>query len=113
MTASATQIMYKCCFYKESRFDVYEHGRTYDQTESKFSHIIGLGYIIGRQFDIGRFVLDDYCGAGLRLRIMSINILSKNYPPSFYSSPNEVITKASVYPFVNFGLRIGIKLQVS
>lgn len=104
------QFMYKYCFYKEATFPLNSMSITIDQTESKFSHIFGLGFIMGRQFEAGKMVFDGYSGAGFRVRSMSVTILKISDPPRPVTYPNKKEEFSSVYPFINFGLRIGIKL---
>ena len=108
----ASQLMYKYCFYKKTTFPVFGGGVTLNQTESKYSNIFGLGFIMGKQYDKGDYVLDWYGGIGLRLRSMSVTILEIQNPAyttyTVYPNTQENIT--SFYPFINFGLRIGIRL---
>jgi hypothetical protein len=98
--------MYKNCFYKNSLFSVYDGY----QTESKFSNIIGFGYILGRQ-NAGRNIVFDWYGCiGVRVRLMSVDVMKIEYPLStLYPDSTEYIN--SYYPFINLGLRIGIKLR--
>ncbi len=99
------QIMYKNCFYKNSLFSIYNGY----QTESKFSNIIGFGYILGRQNNKGNIVLDWYGCIGIRGRVMAVKVKQIEYPyVTFYPNSTNYIT--TFYPFINFGLRIGIKL---
>ena len=98
------QIMYKNCFYKNSIFSIYDGY----QTESKFSNIIGFGYILGRQNDRRNIVFDWYGCIGFRFRVMSINVLKIQDGMTFY--PNSRKSISTFYPFINLGLRIGIKL---
>lgn len=106
------QLMYKYCFYKAAVFPIYIGGVSLDQTESKFSNIFSLGFIFGQQNDNGEIVYDWFGGIGLRVRSMDVNVLKIENPGyrqiTTYPNTNEIIT--SVYPFINFGLRIGIKL---
>jgi hypothetical protein len=104
------QIMYKFCFYKEATFPVYGSGITRDQTESKFSNVFGLGYVLGWQFYTGRFVFDMYGCVGLRGRSMSVKILKIADPPRPDKYPDTKENINSFYPFINTGLRIGFKL---
>lgn len=106
----APQFMYKYCFYKEATFPLDRISITIDQTESKFSNIFGLGFIMGRQFEAGKMVFDGYSGIGLRVRSMSVTILKIVDPPRPVTYPNSKEDFSSIYPFINFGLRIGIKL---
>jgi len=103
------QYMYKNCFYNNTTFSISEGGTSRDQTESKFSNIFGVGYILGRQSYAGNFVFDWYGGVGLRLRSMSVTVSKIEYTSSIIY-PNKKDTFNSVYPFINIGLRIGIKM---
>jgi len=98
------QIMYKNCFYKNSIFSIYDGY----QTESKFSNIIGFGYILGRQNDRRNIVFDWYGCIGFRYRVMLINVLKIQDGQSYYPNSKEFIN--TFYPFINLGLRLGIKL---
>jgi hypothetical protein len=98
------QLMYKNCFYKNSIFSIYDGY----QTESKFSNIIGFGYILGRQNDGRNIVFDWYGCIGFRVRLMSVNVLKIQDGKTFY--PNSTKSINTFYPFINLGLRIGIKL---
>jgi hypothetical protein len=108
-TYFAQQLMYKHCFYKESTFTISEGGTSRDQTESKFSNIVGFGLIVGTQSYAGNFVFDWYGGVGLRNRFMSVHILKIEYTRST-QYPDKWEYFNSVYPFINLGLRIGIKM---
>src|SRR5664280_228929 len=92
---SGPQLMYKNSFYKNVVFEVYGGGITLNQTESKFSNIFGIGYVLGHQNDSGDLVYDWYGSVGFRVRSMAVTI---------YSNSKETIT--SFYPFINLGLRI-------
>lgn len=108
----APQLMYKNCFYKEAIFPIHGAGVTLNQTESKKSNIFGLGLILGKQSYNGNMVFDWYGGIGLRHRSMSIRIL-KIENPAFLagtSYPDREKNYRSVYPFINFGLRLGFKM---
>jgi hypothetical protein len=98
------QLMYKYCFYKNSIFSIYDGY----QTESKFSNIIGLGYILGRQDDRRNIVFDWYGCAGFRYRVMLIKVLKIQDGQSYYPNSKKFIN--TFYPFINLGLRLGIKL---
>jgi hypothetical protein len=97
--------MYKNCFYKNSEFSIYEGY----QTESKFSNIFGFGYILGRQNDKWNLVFDWYGSAGFRVRAMEI-FVSETRQGFHILHPNSTKSITTFYPFVNLGLRIGIKL---
>lgn len=103
------QIMYKYCFYKEATFPVYS-GVTRYITESKYSNIMGFGFVLGRQTDNGELVLDWYAAVGLRLRLMSVTTVKIVDSPRPVSYPNTHENFTSFYPFINLGLRIGFKL---
>lgn len=98
------QIMYKNCFYKNSIFSIYDGY----QTESKFSNIIGFGYVLGRQDDRRNIVFDWYGCIGFRYRVMLINVLKIQDGQSFYPNSKKFIN--TFYPFINLGLRMGVKL---
>jgi|ERR1035437_333214 hypothetical protein len=105
------QLMYKNCFYKNTVFNVYRGGITLNQTENKFSSIIGLGYVIGRQSDKKNVILDWYAAVGLRVRFMSVTTLEIENPVHSQSTsyPNSTENFTSVYPFLNLGFRIGFR----
>jgi hypothetical protein len=109
---SAPQLMYKYCFYKETSFPVFSGNITRYQTESKFSNIFGFGFIIGRQSNNHNLVFDWYGGVGLRQRFMSVKIIKIENPAYNAGTvyPNRKENINSFYPFINIGLRIGIKL---
>jgi hypothetical protein len=101
------QLMYKNCFYKNSVFSIYDGY----QTESKFSNIIGFCYILGRQNDRRNIIFDWYGCVGFRYRVMLINVLKIQDGQSYYPNSKKFIN--TFYPFINLGLRIGIKLWKS
>jgi hypothetical protein len=107
-----SQLMYKYCFYKAAVFPIYSGGITLNQTESKFSNVFGLGFIFGQQNDNGEIVYDWFGGIGLRVRFMDVTVLKIENPAyrqgTTYPNTNETIFSA--YPFINFGLRLGVKL---
>jgi hypothetical protein len=105
----APQLMYKYCFYREAKFPLYNGSITIDQTESKFSSIIGFGFMMGRQSCYGNFVVDRYMGVGLRVRYMSVTILKIEDYPRPVKYPNTKESFESVYPFINMGIRLGIR----
>lgn len=98
------QLMYKYCFYKNSIFSIYDGY----QTESKFSNIIGVGYILGRQNDKRNLVFDWYGCIGFRYRVMLIKVLKIQDGQSYYPNSKKFIN--TFYPYINLGLRLGIKL---
>ena len=104
------QIMYKYCFYKEATFPIYNGSITRDITESKYSNIFGIGYFLGRQWDNRDLVFDFYTCIGFRLRQMSVTTVKIVDSPRPVSYPNTTENFSSFYPFINLGLRIGIKL---
>jgi hypothetical protein len=107
-----SQFMYKYCYYNHNTFPVYGGGVTLNQTESKSSNIFGFGFVIGNQYEKGDYTFDWYGGIGFRNRSMSITILEIENPAykTYTVFPNTKKDYSSVYPFINFGLRIGIKL---
>jgi hypothetical protein len=107
----APQFTQKYCFYKEAKFPIYEVNKTIDQTESKFSNIFGLGIMIGRQSYYSNFVVDRYVGVGVRVRFMSVNVLKIEDYPRPVKYPNTKESFESVYPFINMGIRVGIKFK--
>ena len=104
------QVMYKHTYYHQKMFPVEEQHRTMDQTESKVSNIIGAGYAIGWQFYAWRITFDCFSTAGLKLHIMDVTILQKQYFNFINEYPNEKSSKTMLYPFINIGIRLGIKL---
>jgi hypothetical protein len=98
------QLMYKNCFYKNSIFSISDGY----QTESKFSNIIGFGYVLGRQNDRRNIVFDWYGCIGLRFRVMSVNVKKIQDGQTIY--PNSLKSISSFYPFINLGLRMGLKI---
>jgi hypothetical protein len=104
------QIMYKRSFYKEDTFPIYNGSITRDITESKYSNIFGIGYFLGRQWDNRELVFDFYTCIGLRLRQMSVTTVKIVDSPRPVSYPNTTENFSSFYPFINLGLRIGVKL---
>jgi len=108
----APQIMYKYCFYNKETFPVDLVSATWDQTESKSSNIFGLGFMIGRQSYHGSYIIDRYVGFGFRARSLSYRIIAITNPwhPEYNKYPNEERNSFSFYPFVNLGIRIGVKL---
>ncbi|HEX2921050.1 MAG TPA: hypothetical protein VHO50_07790 [Bacteroidales bacterium] len=105
----APQAMFKYCGYEEGVFRVYNNGKPEEIKESKFSRVIGLGIMAGRQTYFREQALDWYFGIGIRARRMSIRQTNPEYtkttPDKGYDSSEE---KFSLYPFVNLGFRIGI-----
>lgn len=109
----APQMTYKFCFYKNQKFEMHYSGFSHYQTESKYSHILGIGIMIGVQSINHSFITDWYGGVGLRSRLMFIKIheIYSPYPlPGRTSYPNTNEKDGSIYPFVNLGIRIGFKL---
>ena len=104
------QIMYKYCFYKEATFPIYNGSITRDKTEYKYSNIIGIGYFLGRQWDNHELIFDLYTCIGFRLRQMSVTTVKIVDSPRPVSYPNTTENFSSFYPFINIGLRIGVKL---
>ena len=104
------QFMYKYCFYKEATFPIFNGSITRDITESKYSNILGFGFVFGRQSDKGEIVYDWYGGFGVRLRLMSVTTVKIVDSPRPVSYPNTRENFTSFYPFINLGVRIGFKL---
>lgn len=108
----APQVMYKYCRYDEAVFPVVIEDRTMRQTENKHSRIFGLGLIIGRQTYFVKQATDWYVGLGARAREISATVLKIEDPSSTsrYIYPGKVENSFRVYPFLNFGFRIGLVL---
>lgn len=104
------QFMYKNLFYKEATFPIYNGSITRDITESKYSNIYGIGYFLGRQWDNREVVFDFYSCIGFRLRKMSVTTVKIEDSPRPVTYPNTTEHFSSFYPFINLGLRIGLKL---
>ncbi len=108
----APQLMYKICRYDEQEFPVSIENRKMKQTESKYSRIFGVGLMLGRQTYFMKQATDWYIGVGVRRRQTSATLLKieDTSSPSkvIYPETQEVSTK--VYPFVNFGFRLGLVL---
>ncbi len=108
----APQFMYKHSYYNEEIFQVFS-SVPLNQTESKNANIFGFGLMIGRQSYEGILVVDWYGGLGFRINFTSLTILKVENPytpghPLSSEPRNEDFMW--VYPFLNFGLRVGIKL---
>jgi hypothetical protein len=108
----APQLMYKYCFYNKKAFHFRSSGITLNQIESKSSNIFGLGFMIGRQSYYSHIIIDRYAGVGFRLRSLSFRIIEIENPwhSEYNKYPNEEENSVSFYPFINLGIRIGIKL---
>jgi len=109
----APQFTYKFCFYKDQRFALHYSGFPHYYTESKYSHISGIGIMIGRQSFDRWLSRDWFGGVGLRIRMMSVTThkIYSPYPiPGTTTYPDTVEDNVSFYPFVNIGLRLGFKL---
>lgn len=107
----ALQFMYKYSAYNNVPFTVWKIDAGYEnhqQIESKSAHIIGLGFMMGRQVYKGRFVIERYWGPGLRLRMVNGVITAMKYPnPMGRIEMNKTFNYTSVYPFLNLGIRFG------
>jgi len=110
----APQLTYKFCYYKDQTFAMHYNGFSHYQTESKYSHILGIGIMIGIQSYNHSLITDWYAGLGFRYRAMSV-IIHEIY--SLYGGrittdyPNTTSDAVSFYPFVNLGLRMGFELK--
>ena len=107
----APQIMYKHCYYNDETFLIFSGQVTANQTESKTANIFGFGLMIGKQSYEGILVLDWYGGLGLRFNsttVYDIKVTSPYNPGPPHYHPDEI--KEWLYPYVNFGMRVGIKL---
>ena len=89
-------------------------GFSHYRTESKYSHILGIGIMIGIQSHNHSLITDWYAGLGFRSRAMSVTI-NKIYSPDDWSNttiyPNTTNNDVSFYPFVNLGVRLGFELK--
>jgi hypothetical protein len=108
----APQIMYKHTYYNEEIFQIFS-SVPLNQTESKTSDIFGFGFMMGRQSYEEFLVFEWYGGFGLRINFTSFTVLKVENPytpghPLSSEPRNEDLMW--VYPFLNFGLRVGIKL---
>jgi hypothetical protein len=109
----APQLTYKFCFYKDQTFAMHYSGFSHYQTESKYSHILGIGIMIGIQSYNHSLITDWYGGLGFRSRTMSVTvnkIYSPDSRPDSTIYPNTTSDDVSFYPFVNFGMRMGFEL---
>jgi hypothetical protein len=109
----APQLTYKFCFYKDQTYAVHYSGFSHYQTESKYSHILGIGIMFGIQSSNHLIITDWYGGFGFRRRTMSVMIHEIYSPyalPGTTIYPNTTSDAVSFYPFVNLGLRIGFEL---
>ena len=104
------QLTYKYCFYKEATFPVYNGSISRDITETKYSNIFGIGYILGRQWNSSVLVFDFYTCIGFRVRSMSVTTVKIEDSPRPVIYPNTTENFSSFYPFINLGLRMGLKL---
>jgi hypothetical protein len=89
------------------------NGFSHYQTESKYSHIPGIGIMFGIQSNNHSLITDWYAGLGFRCRAMSV-VIHEIYSPDGWPNttiyPNTTSNDVSFYPFVNFGLRMGFEL---
>jgi hypothetical protein len=109
----APQLTYKSCFYKDQTFAIHYSGFAHYQTESKYSHILGIGIMFGIQSYNHGLIIDWYGGFGFRSRTMSVTvnkIYSPDSRPNSTIYPNTTSDDVSFYPFINFGMRIGFEL---
>lgn len=111
----AFQCMYKYSSYDNVPFTIWGGGgiyETHEQIESKSSHILGMGFMIGRQKYWENFVVDKYFGFGFRFRIVNGVISAQEYPsPLGIVNINDDFYYSSIYPFINLGIRFGKTLQ--
>lgn len=109
----APQLTYKFCYYKDQTFAMHYSGFSHYQTESKYSHILGIGIMIGMQSYNHSLITDWYGGLGFRCRAMSV-VINEIYSPyggritTIY--PNTTNNDVSFYPFINLGVRLGFEL---
>ena len=106
------QFMYKFCHYSNIDFPVLINDKVMDQTESKHSHILGLGLMFGRQTYFMKQAQDWYLGAGFRARQISATVLKIEDPSIQNTSvyPDRTERSRKFYPFINFGFRLGFIL---
>jgi hypothetical protein len=110
----APQLTYKFCFYKYQTFAMHYSGFSHYQTESKYSHILGIGIMIGIQSYNNSLIMDWYAGLGFRSRATSVMIheIYSPYPlPGTTIYPNTTNNDISFYPFINLGVRLGFELK--
>jgi hypothetical protein len=110
----APQLTYKFCFYKDQTFALHYNGFSHYRTESKYSHILGTGIMIGIQSYNHSLITDWYAGLGFRSRATSVMIheIYSPYPlPGTTIYPNTTNNDISFYPFVNLGVRLGFVLK--
>jgi hypothetical protein len=106
------QMLYKNTFYKKSVFPVFMGTVTNDVTESKTSNIFGTGFVFGHQYYEDVFVVDWYGTIGFRIRSMNVRTIMIDYSgPQKSYFPNSLDNYMSVYPYINMGIRLGIKLN--
>lgn len=107
----AIQGMYKYSAYNNVSFRIWDSDPVYEsfnQIESKSSHIIGLGLMFGSQRYNGKAVRDKYMGFGVRLRVFDGVIKARQFgSPRGRVDINEEFNYSSVYPYVNIGIRFG------
>lgn len=110
----APQLMYKFTYYSHQTFTMKQGTNfTYYQTESKNLSSFGLGLIFGHQSCIGKFVIENYAGFGLRVTAIKcrINEISTYfYRPGWPYYPNTLESQTRLYPFINLGLRLGFEI---
>jgi hypothetical protein len=105
----APQFMYKHCYYNDENFLIFSGQVALNKTESKNANIFGFGLMIGRQSYEELLVLDWYGGLGLRINSTTVSDIKITPPvgPSIYWSNED---KFWIYPYLNLGMRVGIKL---
>ena len=107
----APQVMIKHYSYSHLTFPVFSGSITVDQEESRIANVAGLGCILGQQRSDGNLTYEWYTGAGIRFRSMNTNV-HQIYLPTGYKTVNKFYPKASIYPFINLGIRIGFRFKV-
>lgn len=108
----APQVMYKICGYDDAVFPLRIEERTMRQTETKHSRIFGVGLMLGRQTYFMKQATDWYIGIGARAREISATVVKIEDPasPSRSVYPGKVENSFRIYPFFNFGFRLGLVL---
>lgn len=95
-------VFYKKVFYPNE--DVELNNNKY--TESASKNVLGLQFLLGRQFTKGKILFDPYIGLGVR---------SKIYHYNNFNNDNGVVRSddgklVSVLPSIHVGLKLGLKM---